>query len=292
MNELRDRMMKDLKLAGHAESTRENYLGCISELTKHFWASPCELDREQLRSYVEVLTERASIGSSRQRQHFAALRFLYKKTLGKPELVSFLSWPQTPQRLPTVLSAEQVGRLLEELTAVKYRVFFTTVYATGLRLSEACHLTTSDIDAARSVIHVRHGKGNKDRLVPLSEQLLGILRRYWKQERPQPPWLFAANNGEALRARTARKALRRAANRAGIDKRVTPHTLRHSFATHLLESGTELRIIQVLLGHASIKSTTRYAQVSTKLIANTTSPLEQLPKVNSKPKTNGRPKTS
>lgn len=275
--DLQVRMMKDLKLAGHAEGTRERYLGCVGDLAKHFWADPATLDREQLRSYVEHLAEHAGIGASRQKQHFAALNFLYKKTLGQPEMVSFLSWPKQPQPLPTVLSAEQVGRLLGELSEAKYRVLFTTVYGTGLRISEACHLETGDIDAARGVIHVRHGKGNKPRLVPLGEPLLGILRAYWKQQRPPAPWLFASNSGGPLRADTARQALGRASRRAGIDKAVTPHTLRHSFATHLLDAGTELRVIQVLLGHDSIKSTTRYVQVSTGLIAKTKSPLERLP---------------
>ncbi len=283
MTNLRDRMMTDLRLAGHAESTRARYLACIGDVAKHFWTDPAKLNREQLREYVEHLSERPGIGASRQKQHFAALSFLYKKTLGKPEMVSFLSWPKPPERLPTVLSGEQVHALLGELHEVKYRVFFATVYATGLRVSEACHLETGDIDAARGVIHVRHGKGSKERLVTLSKKLLAILRAYWKQERPTGSWLFASNRGTALRASTARKALSRAAKRAGIDKKVTPHTLRHSFATHLLEAGTDLRIIQVLLGHGSIKSTTRYARVSTELIGKTESPLEQLLEGKGKP---------
>lgn len=290
MSNVRERMMQDLKLAGHAERTRENYLGCVGELAKFHWANPAELNQEQLRVFVEHLSKRPGVGESRRKQHFAALRFFFGKTLGRPEQVSFLSSPRAPERLPEVLSAEQVGQLLAELKEVKYRVFFTMVYATGLRISEACHVETGDIDAARSVIHVRHGKGGKQRLVPLSERLLVILRAYWKQERPPTPWMFASNRGGTLRVKTARQALGDATQRAGIDKKVTPHTLRHSFATHLLEGGTDLRIIQVLLGHASIRSTTRYARVSTRLISKTPSPLDQL--LEPKPKPEPKPKTT
>lgn len=144
-------------------------------------------------------------------------------------------------------------------------------------MSEACELQIRDVDAARGVIVVRHGKGNKERLVGLSPRLLGILRAYWKQERPAAPWLFSSRTGGPLRDDAARMALSRAAIEAGIDKHVTPHVLRHSFATHLLDGGTDLRVIQVLLGHAHIHSTTRYARVSTGLIAKTESPLDRLP---------------
>jgi site-specific recombinase XerD len=159
-------------------------------------------------------------------------------------------------------------------------VFFATVYATGLRLGEACRLETRDIDAARGVIHVRQAKGHKERFVMLSPRLLAILRAYWSLEQPpaQPPapWLFASRRGRCLDADWARAALRLAARKAGIDKKVTPHALRHSFATHLLEGGTDLRVIQVLLGHESIKTTTRYARVSTELIGKTPSPIERV----------------
>ncbi|MCA9599424.1 MAG: tyrosine-type recombinase/integrase, partial [Myxococcales bacterium] len=197
--------------------------------------------------------------------------------LGKPALVSFLSWPKDPVRLPVVLSAGEVSRLLDALATPRFAVFFTTVYAAGLRLGEACRLETRDIDAQRGVIHVRGGKGGKERLVMLSPQLLALLRAYWKRERPAAPWLFASRTGTHLAPEVARKALKRAAQQAKLDKKkVTPHVLRHSFATHLLESGTDLRVIQVLLGHSSIKSTTRYAAVSAKTITRTRSPLERL----------------
>jgi site-specific recombinase XerD len=176
-----------------------------------------------------------------------------------------------------LLSAIEVERLLAALDSARFRVFFTVVYATGLRLGEACRLETRDIDAARGVIHVRQGKGGKDRLVMLSARLYAILRAYWAHERPPAPWLFASRTtGRHLNADVARKAIKLAAARAGLEKKITPHVLRHCFATHLLEGGTDLRVIQVLLGHDSIRTTTRYAQVSTALISSTSSPLERL----------------
>lgn len=277
MGQLRDRMVHDLELSGYVPKTRLIYLNAIRDFAKHFRRSPAELGADDVRTWVGRLTKEGGIGPQRIRQHMAALKFLYTKTLWKPEAVSFLSWPSDPQKLPTVLAASEVERLLAALERPKYRVFFTTVYATGLRVREACRLETRDIDAARSVIHVRHGKGHKERFVMLSPRLLVILRAYWSLERPPAPWLFASStSGRCLNADMARKALKLAAAKAGVEKKVTPHVLRHSFATHLLDGGTDLRVIQVLLGHGSIKTTTRYARVSTELIGKTESPLERL----------------
>jgi site-specific recombinase XerD len=270
-------MMQDLRLAGYAPKTQKTYLECIGLFAQYCW-EPAQADQEVVRAWVARL-EQSKVGSQRLRQHFAALKFLFGKTLARPEQVAFLSWPKDPKRLPAVLSAQQVSALLGALESPKYRVFFTTVYATGLRLSEACHLKPADIDAARGVIHVRHGKGNKERLVMLSPTLLSILRAYWKQERPAKPYLFPTKSRRALDPDVARRTLHQAAEAAGLNsKQVTPTILRHSFATHLLDSGTELRVIQVLLGHASIQTTTRYAHVSAALLSKAKSPLEHLPK--------------
>jgi site-specific recombinase XerD len=210
------------------------------------------------------------------RQHFAALKFLYVKTLGRPEITSFLSWPRDAPRLPVVLSVSDVERLLGSLREPKYRVFFSLIYATGLRLREASQLETRDIDAARGVIRVRHGKGRRERLVTLGSRLLHTLRVYWKFVRPPAPWLFASSRGTHVNAEVARSALKRAATDAGFEKPVTPHTLRHCFATHLLEQGTDLRVIQVLLGHRSIRTTAGYAHVSVDVISKVASPLDRL----------------
>jgi site-specific recombinase XerD len=268
--------MQDLKLAGYAPKTQKTYLECIGLFAQFCW-EPAEAGQQEVRAWVAQL-EKSKVGPQRLRQHFAALKFLFGKTLARPEQVTFLSWPKDPQRLPTVLSAEQVSALLGALESSKYRVFFTTLYATGLRLNEACHLQTSDIDAARGVIHVRQGKGRKERLVMLSPKLLVILRAYWRQERPRGPYLFPTKSNRPLDPDVARRVLHRAAEAAGLNsKQVTPHVLRHSFATHLLESGAELRVIQVLLGHDNIHSTMRYAQVSATLVSKAKSPLERLP---------------
>jgi integrase/recombinase XerD len=276
MGQLRDKMMHDLERAGYVPKTRAIYLNAIRDFAAHYRRSPEQLGADDVRAWVDRLTTEAAIGPQRVRQHLSALKFLYTKTLWKPENVSFLAWPSDPQKLPVVLASDEVERLLGALERPKYRVFFTLVYATGLRVREACRLETRDIDAARGVIHVREAKRKRERFVMLSPRLLTILRKYWALERPPSPWLFASSGGGALNADTARKALELAAQKAGVDKKVTPHVLRHSFATHLLEGGTELRVIQVLLGHTTIKTTTRYARVSTGLIARTPSPLDRL----------------
>lgn len=274
---LRDKMIHDLKLAGLATGTRKRYIASIKRFAKFHRRSPDRLGHDEVRAWVTHL-EQTGVGASGLRLHFAALKFLYAKTLARPEVVAFLSTPKVPKRLPDVLSPKEIQRLLAALELPKYRVLFTTIYATGLRISEACALETGDIDTARGVIIVRHGKGDKERLVQLSPQLLKLLRAYWRRERPPVPYLFTGRTGRPLRLETARRALRLAAATIGLDHRkVTPHVLRHSFATHLLDAGTEVRVIQALLGHESIESTTRYVQVSTQMLNKTQSPLDHLP---------------
>lgn len=279
MTQTRYRMMKDLARAGYADTTQRSYLHCFDAFVAfHAGRDPSEMGQTETRAWVEHLIDHAGIGHQRQNQHFAALKFLYKRTLGRAEAVSFILFRRGPEPLPETLSIEQVQQLLESLRLLKYRILFTTVYSTGVRISEACHLTTSDIDAAGGVIHVR-GKGRKQRQLPLDPVLLEALRSYWKQERPTAPWLFTSKSGGPMRRQAAWEALRRAAHRAGLKRKVGPHVLRHSFATHSLEAGTDIRVLQVLLGHASIESTMRYTRVSKKLLANASRPLEQLSQV-------------
>jgi site-specific recombinase XerD len=278
MTILRKQMMQDLELAGYSPATKKHYVQSIAKFARFQGMSPTDLGQTEVREWVDDLRrQRPKLSAQRLRQHFAALRFLYTKTLGRPEVTSFLSWPKDVDKLPMVLTEAQVHRLLGAFETSRMRVFFTTVYAAGLRISEACRLETRDIDAERGVIHVR-GKGGKERLVMLSPRLLVILRAYWKQEHPKAPWLFAGNTGNHIAPDVARKAFKQAAAQAKLGKKVTPHTLRHSFATHLLEAGTELRVIQVLLGHDSIRSTTRYARVSAGMVRRTKSPLDRLKK--------------
>ena len=273
--QLRKRMMQDLELASYASETKSKYINSIRDFAQHHRRCPSTLGQEEVRQWVEHLCTK-DLSSQRLRQHYAALRFLYGKTLGQPEVVSFLSSPQDCRKLPVVLSVEEVARVLQQISVFKHRVFCATLYGTGLRISEACRIQTSDIDSSRGVIHIRNGKGGRERLVGLKPALLELLRTYWLHERPAAPWLFASSRGNHFSGSPINPALADAANRAGVEKRVTAHTLRHCFATHLMEEGTDLRVIQVLLGHASIKTTTRYVQVSAAMIAKANSPLELL----------------
>ena len=272
----RDRMMQDLEAAGYAEGTRVAYLSVAKDFIAFHWRPAEQMGQDEVRQYLGYVRNVRQVSAGRMKQCMAALKFLYGKTLGRTDVVSFICWPKQPSRLPTVLSIVEVLVLLEALQCLVYRVVATTMYATGMRVSEVCRMQTTDIDASRGVIRVL-GKGNKERLVMMSPRLLAVLRAYWKAQRPTGPYLFTSADGKRLEPRAVRKALARATEQAGIAKRVTPHVLRHSFATHLLENGTDLRTIQVLLGHSSIKSTTIYTKVSATLIARTPSPLDRLP---------------
>ncbi len=278
MTELRRRMLQDMAMKGLQLKTQDIYAECISHLARFFRRSPELLNQEDLRGWVRHLMDRG-LSSQRLRQHFAAMRLLYGKTLGRPQDVAFVTWPRDAQKLPDVLGADEVELLLGALHTPIYRVFCTLLYATGLRLGEALALETTDVDKARGIIRVRKGKGRKERLVMLSPRLYAVLRSYWAQERPPAPYLFSTDKtGRPISRDAIRKAMRIAAKAAGLEqRRITPHLLRHSFATHLLENGTDLRTIQVLLGHSNILSTVRYARVSTGLISRAQSPLERLP---------------
>jgi site-specific recombinase XerD len=209
-------------------------------------------------------------------QIICALRFFYAVTLRKPEAKTELPLARRADTLPAVLSPEEVARFLNAVADLKHRAAFATVYAAGLRVSEVVSLTIGDIDSSRMVIHVRQGKGSKDRFVMLSEQLLGILRAYWRIERPQG-WLFPGpDSDQPITPRSLQRACRGTAEAAGLDKTVTVHTLRHCFATHLLERGVDIRVIQDLLGHRHINATARYARVAINTIRQIQSPLEHL----------------
>jgi integrase/recombinase XerD len=209
-------------------------------------------------------------------QTVCALRFFYGVTLGHAEIPERIPYAREPRKLPVVLSADEVVRFLEAVPSLKTRTALTTAYAAGLRASEVIGLRIADIDSGRMVIRIEHGKGGKDRTVMLSTQLLRILRTYWRLARPEH-WLFPGRDPSGpVDVQVLYSACRSARAAAGLDKRVTVHTLRHSFATHLLENGTDIRIIQVLLGHSNLSSTARYTRVSTGLIGKTESPLDRL----------------
>jgi site-specific recombinase XerD len=277
MDQSSEQLGQDLALAKYAKSTGKSYVKTAEHLSRRFGRPLAELTREELRSYVEEITARGKSASWVIRQ-LAALAFLYRKTLGRPEMVSFITYPKRSRPLPTVLSLEEVGALLMAIRHPTYQAIVMVLYGAGLRITEALALEVSDIDGARGVIRVRHGKGDKARESKLSQSLYLWLRQYWGRLRPPGPYLFASRKtGKPPGAETIRAALSLAAKQAWIKKHVTPHVLRHSFATHLLEQGTDVRVLQALLGHASIQSTARYARVTDKLVRQTPSPLDLLP---------------
>jgi site-specific recombinase XerD len=268
---------QDLALAEYAQTTRARYVRTAEQLAARFGRPLAELTRDDLRTYVEELGSRGK-SASWLSVELSALRFLYRKTLGRPEVVSFISSPKRPRRLPTVLSLEEVGALLHALQKPLYQAIAMVLYGAGLRIAEALALEVTDIDGARGVIRVRHGKGNKEREAKLSRSLYEWLRRYWRWQQPAKPFLFASRvTGKPPQADSVRRALARASKQARIRKHVTPHVLRHSFATHLLEQGTDVRVISALLGHASIATTARYGRVTEKIVRATPSPLDLLP---------------
>jgi integrase/recombinase XerD len=268
---------QDLALAGYAKGTQSKYLRTAEHLAKRFGHPLAELTREDLRGYVEEITARDKSASWVTTQ-ICALSFLYRKTLGQPERVSFLSYPRRKRPLPTVLSLDEVGALLGAIRVARYQAIAMVLYGAGLRITEALALEVTDIDGARGVIRVRHGKGDKAREAKLSPTLYAWLRQFWVRERPPAPYLFASRKtGKPPVPESVRAALANAAKQAWISKRVTPHVLRHSFATHLLEQGTDVRVVGALLGHASLQSTAHYARVTEKLVRQTPSPLDLLP---------------
>ena len=275
MSPLRRRMVEDMTVRNLSPATQRSYVHAVSKFSRYFARSPDRLGLEDVRAFQVHLVS-CGISWPALNQTVCALRFFYGVTLGHGEIPERIAYARQPRKLPVVLSADEVVRFLEAVPSLRTRAALTTAYAAGLRASEAAGLKLGDIDSSRMVIRVEHGKGGKDRYVMLSVQLLGILRTYWRLARPKG-WLFPGR-GEAgpIDVQVLHSACRAACAAAGLGKHVTVHMLRHSFATHLLESGTDIRIIQVLLGHSNLSSTTRYAQVSTGLIGKTVSPLDRL----------------
>ena len=276
MGQLRDRMEQDLILKGFQPTTRRNYLLYGRRLAAFYRRSPEELGEADIRGFLMHLIQVDCVAPSTYRQVLAALRFLYTVTLGRAWEVKRIPFPKRPGRkLPHVLSGEQILALFKALRSPKYRAIVMTCYAAGLRINEACQLRVADIDSQRMVLRVR-GKGDKERYTLLPPRLLHVLRVYWKLYRPTDLLFPGRTPAGHICPDTVRQVLAKAAAAAGLAK-CTPHSLRHSFATHLLDQGTELVVIQALLGHQSIRTTTLYTHVSTAKIQKTPSPLERLP---------------
>ena len=271
------RMQQDLAYAGYAQSTRESYLNSAKEMLTRIGRPVEGIGRDDLRAHVEHLRGQGK-SASWLKMKLAAMVFLFTKTLGRPAEVSFVVWPKQHSPLPTVLSLEEVGAFLGALHHPVYRMIAMVLYGTGLRIAEALSLEVSDVDGARGVLRVRHGKGNRAREAKLSSGLHQRLRAYWDRERPERPYLFTSRRtGRPPTQKAVCAAFAAAAEQVKISKPVTPHVLRHSYATHLLDAGTDVRVIQALLGHQSLQTTARYARVSTALVQKAPDPLELLP---------------
>ena len=275
LSPLRRRMIEDMSVRNMSPATQRSYISAVSKFSQYFRRSPDKLTLDDVRAFQVHLVS-TGISWPGLNQIVCALRFFYGVTLGEAEIPERIPYARQPRKLPVVLSADEIVRFLEAVSSLKCRAALTTAYAAGLRASEVAGIRVADIDSARGVIIVRHGKGGKDRNVMLSPQLLGVLRTYWRLARPRT-FLFPGRDEDRSIVPTVLYAACRSATRAaGLDKRVTLHTLRHSFATHLLENGTDIRIIQVLLGHNNLSSTARYTHVATHTIRATQSPFDRL----------------
>ena len=282
---LRTRMIEDMKVRGFAPGTIRLYTHHIEHYAKYFKQSPARLDLQAVREYEIFLLDERKISPESVNQFVSAAKFLYLTTLEMPWGAEDFPRVRRAHKLPVVMSQEETARFFEHVPSLKYRAALMLCYGAGLRVGEAVAVKASDIDSERMLIRIEQGKGGKDRYVMLSPRLLAILRIYWRAAKPPGDYLFPAwRAGKHLNSAALQKACRDASLSAGIRKRITAHTLRHSFATHLLEAGTDLRVIQVLLGHSSIDTTTRYTQVSPLVVAKVQSPLDRMGTASAKSK--------
>lgn len=276
MTPLRRRMTEDMTVRNFSPYTKRSYLFAVTRLARHFDMSPADLGPEHLRAYPNHLIEE-QVSGSYFNINVAALRFLYTVTLERDWVLAKLPFQKRPRKLPTVLSTEEVTHFLAAVSDCKMRAVLVTAYAAGLRVFEVVALRVRDIDSKRMVLRIADSKGGKERLVMLSPKLLELLRVYWKAEHPRDEWLFPGRDpAQHVSVRSVQLACQIARERADIGKHITMHTLRHSFATHLLEAGTDICTIKLLLGHRSLSSTARYLHVATNAVCTTPSPLDRL----------------
>ena len=279
MTPLRERMIDDLKLRNCSPRTIEAYTHHVARFAEFHQRSPDLLGAEEVRAYQKHLIDRGA-SWSQFNQAVCALKFFYRVTLHVSWSVDQIPYGRKPRKLRVVLSQEEVVRLVEAVRHPVCRMALLTTYAAGLRITETVSLKAEHIDSARMLVHVELGKGQKSRLVPLSEVLLRQLRNYWRHDRPRVPgslWLFpSADPAQPMHESTVQRACQRARVVAGLKKQATPHTLRHCYATHLLEAGTDLRTVQALLGHATLATTAIYTHVQRKLVTATKSPLDAI----------------
>jgi integrase/recombinase XerD len=280
MTPLRERMMEDMRIRGMGDEAQKSHIRAIKDFAKFLKRSPDTATPDDLRSYQLHMSD-TGVTPSTFNTRIVALRFFFGMTCGREEMKRFMQFRTQPRKLPIVFSVEEVSDILMATPGpgLKYRAALSISYGAGLRASEVCNLKIADIDSDRMLIHVDHGKGGKDRKVMLSPGLLNLLRDYWREARPEG-WLFPGNPKiNPISSRQLNRAFTSAKHMAGIKKIATLHTLRHSFATHLLEANTDVRVIQVLLGHAKLTTTAQYTHVATKTIKDTVSPYEMLLKL-------------
>ncbi|HEY6126746.1 MAG TPA: site-specific integrase [Candidatus Acidoferrum sp.] len=285
MTHLRKMMLEELQRRNFSAHTIRYYIRTVEDFARHFNRPPDRLGPRHIREYQVELFQKRKLSPGSVAVRLAALRFFYIKTLKKSWSIADTPYPRKAHRLPTILSREEVAQLLHAARTPSERILLMTLYATGARNAEVTHLKVSDIDSQRMVVHIRGGKGRKDRDVMLSPVLLTALRTHWRfYHRKSSTWLFPSNyrQDRPIDTKTVWHACHKAAKRAGLQKRVHPHTLRHCFATHLYEAGTDLRAIQVLLGHADLKDTLIYVHLAIQRLNATASPLDSLA-LNDKP---------
>ena len=276
MGKLQEQMKADLTLKGYSEHTHEGYLRYLRRFAKHYMRSPAEMGEEEIRAFLLYLVREQKADPYLQKAYISALKFFYRTTLGRPEVVANIPNPKLPKRMPVVLSMEEVLAIFEAIGYIKHKAMIATTYGAGLRISEVCFLRKSAVDSQRMRILI-HGKGKKERYCLLSPMILELLREYYRKVRPKGDWLFPGRNPQNhLSSGSIHKAFKKAVKKVGIKKKVSMHSLRHAFATHLLEHGTDIRFVQVLLGHASIRSTMRYTHVSNAALSQIESPWDRL----------------
>jgi integrase/recombinase XerD len=294
VTQLRKKVLEELERRNYSKATARAYVGTIQQFAEYFHRSPERLGIEEIRRFETYLFHERKLAAHTVRQRMCALRFLYLKVLRRPFHRDDLPLPKTPRKLPTVLSPEETARLIDNAVNLRHRTILMTLYATGMRRAELCNLQVQDIDRARMMIHVRNGKGGKDRDIPLSATLLQQLITWWRSlPDKSTPWLFPNHQhrltGQPMRDKTVWHACRFAARRAGLTKNIHPHTLRHSFATHLVEAGTDLMTVKELMGHADLRDTELYVHLSKRHLQSPVNPLDALQKLS---KTAGEPSAS
>ncbi len=278
MTQLRKMMLEDLQRRNYSQTTVNSYLRIVEAFAKHFGRSPDQLGPEQIRTYQVYLLNERKLGVRTVGHCTAALRFFFCKTLKRPYPIEEVPYPKAPRRLPIILTPEEAIRLIDSASNLYHRAMLITLYSTGMRRAELCHLKVEDIDSKRMLIRIQQGKGGKDRDVPLSPKALETLREYWRWMKPKtylfPGTINGSRADKPITPKVLWEACREAAQRAGITKAVRPHLLRHSFATHLLESGADLPTVQALLGHTDLKPTSIYLHLSERHLRAAGTPLD------------------